>query len=118
METSLSELKQKDTVNVCDGKRLGKVCDIVFTFPEGKVQGIVVPGSKGFRWGKGDMFIELKNIVKIGEDVVLVEVKNNSSCEPKKDKREERPNCPPPCPPSCPPPRPQPRDRRDYGDYE
>ena len=114
METSFSELKQRDTINICDGKRLGKVCDVVFSFPEGKVQGIVVPGGKGFRWGRGEMFIDLKNIVKIGEDVVLVEVKNSSSqCVPKKDKWD-RPNCPPPPPPNPPPP----RDRRDYGDYE
>ena len=114
METSFSELKQRDTINICDGKRLGKVCDVVFSFPEGKVQGIIVPGGKGFRWGKADMFIELKNIVRIGEDVVLVELKNSSpSCEPKRDKWE-RPVCPPPPPP----PKPQPRDRRDYGDYE
>lgn len=114
METSFSELKQKETINICDGKRLGKPCDIVFTYPEGKVQGIVVPGGKGFRWGKGDTFVDLKNIVKIGEDVILVELKGAvQQCEPKKDKWEGRPNCPPP-----PPPRPQPRDRRDYGDYE
>ena len=115
METSFSELKQRDTINVCDGKRLGKVCDVVFTFPEGKVQGIVVPGGKGFRWGRGDMFIDIKHVVKIGEDVVLVELKNSSPpCEPKKDKWD-RPNCPPPPPPQ---PNPPPRDRRDYGDYE
>ena len=114
METSFTDLKQRETINICDGKRLGKVCDVVFTFPEGKVQGIVVPGGKGFRWGRGDMFIDLKNIVKIGEDVVLVELKNASTqCEPKKNKWD-RPNCPPPPPP----PPPQPRDRRDYGDYE
>lgn len=118
METSFSELKQKETVNICDGKRLGKVCDIVFTFPDGKVQGIVVPGGKGFRWGKAEMFVELKKIIKIGEDVVLVEIKETAQCEPKKPKEECRPNCPPPyCPPPV-PPRPQPRDRRDYGDYE
>ncbi len=111
METSFSELKQKETINICDGKRLGKVCDIAFTYPEGKVLGITVPGGRGFRWGKDVIFIELKHIVKIGEDVVLVELKNPSqTCEPPKNKCEE--NRP------CPPPRPQPRDRRDYGDYE
>lgn len=112
-------MKQKDTINTCDGKRLGKVCDVVFTFPEGKVRGIVVPGGKGFRWGRGDMFIDLKNVVKIGEDVVLVELKGNPPpSEPKKDKWD-RPSCPPPCPPQpAPPPCPRPRDRRDYGDYE
>lgn len=116
METSFSELKQKETINVCDGRRLGKVCDVVFTYPEGKVQGIVVPGGRGFRWGKDDTFVELKNIVKIGEDVVLVELKGVVQCEPKKEKWE-RPNCSPPPPPPG-PPQPRPRDRRDYGDYE
>ncbi len=119
VETSFSELKQKDTVNVCDGKRLGKVCDVVFTFPEGKVKGIVVPGGKGFRWVKSDLFIDLKNIVRIGEDVVLVELKEANKCEPKKNKwDEERPKI---CPPqNCPPPayRQPPSDRRDYGEYE
>ena len=113
MEISFCDLKKMETVNLADGKRLGKVCDVVFTFPEGRVQGIVVPGGKGFRWGKADMFIDIKNIVKIGEDVVLVELRGSSPPnEPKKDKWD-RPNCPPP-----PPPKPPPRDRRDYGDYE
>ena len=75
METSFLELKQKEVVNLCDGKRLGKVCDLVFSYPEGRVQGIVVPGGRGFRWGKADLFIELKNVTKIGIDVVLVDIK-------------------------------------------
>ena len=108
------ELKHRDTINVCDGKRLGKVCDVVFTFPEGRVRGIVVPGGKGFRWGKADMFIDIKNVLKIGEDVVLVEIKNASA--PPEPKRDKWGNCPPPMPP--PPPQPPPRDRRDYGEYE
>ena len=60
METSYLELKQKEVVNLCDGKRLGKVCDVVFTFPEGKTLGIVVPGTRGFRFGRAELFIALK----------------------------------------------------------
>ena len=115
METSFTELKNRETIYVCDGKRLGKVCDVVFTFPEGKVQGIVVPGGKGFRWGRSDMFIDIKNIIKIGEDVILVELKNSSPPSGPKKEKWERPNN---CPPLPPPPPPPPRDRRDYGDYE
>ena len=123
METSFLELKQKEVVNLCDGKRLGKVCDLVFSYPEGRVQGIVVPGGRGFRWGKADLFIELKNVTKIGIDVVLVDIKAAPK-PPEKHKgrcRDVRY-----CPPS-PPPTPQPRedpppfyrgDRRDYGEYE
>ena len=74
MDTSYRELKSKDVVNVTDGRNLGRTCDIVFSFPEGKVYGIVVPGKRGFHFFKNnDLFIALKNVVKIGTDVVLGE---------------------------------------------
>lgn len=74
MELSFSELRAKEVVNTLDGRKLGKVCDIVLCYPENRWLGIVVPGSRGFGFKKNDLFIELKNIVKIGEDVVLVNV--------------------------------------------
>ena len=33
MELSFSELRTKEVVNTNDGRRLGKVCDIVFCYP-------------------------------------------------------------------------------------
>lgn len=117
------ELKQKQVINICDGRQLGRVCDVVFTFPENKVQGIVVPGGKGIRWGKADLFIDIKNVTKIGVDTVLVEIKS----APKQDKKKgkwsgEYPPPPPPSLPSStePPPfyRGNSNDRRDYGEYE
>lgn len=110
------ELKQKEVVNLCDGKRLGKVCDVVFSYPEGKVQGIVAPGGRGFRWGKADLFIDLKNVTKIGVDVVLVEIRSAPGKQDKKGKW----GTPPPPPQPEPPPfyRGGPADRRDYGEYE
>ncbi len=103
-----------EAVNLADGKQLGKICDIVFTFPEGRVQGIVVPGGKGFRWGKADLFIDLKCVRKIGVDVVLVDIKAAPKPDKKRGKWED--NYPPP-----PPPQPYPQNgnqRRDYGEYE
>ena len=110
------ELKQKEVVNLCDGKRLGKVCDVVFSYPEGKVQGIVAPGGRGFRWGKADLFIDLKNVTKIGVDVVLVEIRS----APEKQDKKGKWGTPPPPPQPEPPPfyRGGPADRRDYGEYE
>ena len=86
METSFAELHKKEAVNLTDGKRLGRVCDVVFTYPEGRVQGIVVPGGKGFRWGRAELFIDLKCVKKIGIDVILVDIK----AAPKPEKRRER----------------------------
>ncbi|MGN0823302.1 MAG: YlmC/YmxH family sporulation protein [Candidatus Gallimonas sp.] len=114
METSFGDLKRKEVVNLGDGKQLGRVCDVVFTFPEGKVQGIVVPGGRGFRFGKADLFIDLRNVTKIGVDVVLVDVKSAHQSDKKKERGRCEPDCPPPCDPHG---RDRP-DRRDYGEYE
>ena len=90
METSYRELKCKFVVNVSDGRNLGKTTDIVFTYPEGRVLGIAVPGKNGLRlFKREDLFISLHNVVKIGADVVLVDLKN---ARPDGGKRDE---CPP-----------------------
>ena len=72
METSFSELRTKEVINTADGRRLGKVCDLVFCYPENRVLGIVVPGGRGFGFWKSEQFIDMKNIIKIGDDVILV----------------------------------------------
>lgn len=102
MECSYRELKTKCVINVVDGKNLGRVCDIVFTFPEGRVFGIVVPGSCGFHlFHRNDIFISLRNIVKIGADAILVDLKGMKSSG-KQEKRAEN----------------YMESRRDYGEYE
>ena len=56
MEISYTYLRSKEVVNLTDGKRLG----------------IVGPGNKGFSFKQGDVFIDVKCISCIGEDVILV----------------------------------------------
>ena len=65
METSFTELRSKFVVNVTDGKNLGRTCDIIFSFPEAHVFGIVVPGKRFRIFKNNDLFIPLKNIIKI-----------------------------------------------------
>ena len=74
MEISFSDLRSKEVVNTQDGRKLGKVCDVVLCYPENRWLGIVVPGTHGFMRKKNELFIDLKSIVKIGEDVILVNV--------------------------------------------
>ena len=74
MELSFSELRTKEVVNTQDGRKLGKVCDVVLCYPENRWLGIVAPNGHGFGFKKGGVFIELRNIVKIGEDVILVNI--------------------------------------------
>ncbi|MBQ8375268.1 MAG: YlmC/YmxH family sporulation protein [Clostridia bacterium] len=84
MELSFDDLRKKEVINTVDGKKMGRVCDIVFCYPENRVLGFVVPGSKAFGFKKEEYFIDLKNIVKIGADVILVNVGLRSPCPPKK----------------------------------
>lgn len=111
MELSFSELRTKEVVNTQDGRKLGKVCDILLCYPENRWIGLIVPSGKGFGFKKQELFIELKSIVKIGEDVILVNVG-----APKKgtDKKE-----------CCPPPRQNchnewqnPRNERNFDEFE
>ena len=74
MELSFSQLRAKEVINTQDGRKLGKVNDIVLCYPDNRWVGIVVPENRGFCSKRNDLFIELKRIVKIGEDVILVNV--------------------------------------------
>ena len=73
---SLSELQDKDVVNVRDGRVLGRVMDITFCAQDGVVQSIVVPAHTGLwqllRGEKNGMVIPWKRIECIGDDVILV----------------------------------------------
>ena len=73
MEVSFTELRAKEVVNTQDGRKLGRVCDVVLCYPENRWIGLVVPSGRGFG-KKQELFLELKHIVKIGEDVILVSV--------------------------------------------
>lgn len=72
MEYNLTDLKKKKVINVADGKDLGKITDMVITYPDGKVKGIIVPGKKSGLFFSGELIIGFKCIERIGEDTVLV----------------------------------------------
>ena len=71
----LSELQNKDIINVKDGKKVGNLVDIAINL-EGKVQSIIVEQTKGMRvfTSKDDIEISWQQIEKIGEDVILVKL--------------------------------------------
>ena len=79
MDISYRELKNKEIINLADGKKLGHVIDVLFDSVNGKVSGIVVPGEKKIFRKCDDIFIPLEKVRKIGDDVVLIrfEVQNN-----------------------------------------
>lgn len=96
MELTFSDLRAKEVINTQDGRKLGKVCDVVLCYPDNRWIGLVVPNRSGFSFKKNGLFIELKHIVKIGEDVILV---NIGTAGKPSEKKPCSSNCPPPPPP-------------------
>jgi len=71
-----SDFRQKEVINIVDGKRLGFVCDVEINLDSGRLEAIVIPGEGRFLgfFGKGsDYVIPWSKIRKIGEDIILVE---------------------------------------------
>jgi YlmC/YmxH family sporulation protein len=72
-----SELRMKDVINVVDGRRLGLIGDLELDLEQGCVKSVVVPGMSRFLglFGRDrDTVIDWKQINKIGQDVILVEI--------------------------------------------
>ena len=75
----ISEFQIKDVVNVSDGKKLGNIGDIEINLSTGKIEAVIVTGNGkvlGFFGREEDIVIPWKNIIKIGQDVILVRYKN------------------------------------------
>lgn len=72
-ELSFLELRSKEIINACDGRRLGRLIDLIFT-DDGKVKGIIVPYTRRGLFGKSqDVYVPFNCIQKIGEDVIIVD---------------------------------------------
>jgi len=72
-----SELREREVVNILDGKKLGFTTDLEIDPGTGKIIAIVVPAPGKFRWlfGKNEeIVIPWRQIKKIGIDVILVDL--------------------------------------------
>ena len=70
-------LQEKEVINICDGRRLGCVCDLEMDAISGKICTLIIPecGSKWNFFGKERaFFVPWRCIRRIGDDIILVEV--------------------------------------------
>jgi len=76
MRCTFSDLTCKEVVNIVDGCRLGYVNDLTLNLKDGCILAIIVP-QPGRWWGLFPSGIEhiipFDRIVKIGDDIILVE---------------------------------------------
>ncbi|SFS50182.1 YlmC/YmxH family sporulation protein [Marininema halotolerans] len=91
----ISELQEKDVVNISDGKKLGQIHDLELDLREGQIKALVVPSESrffGLVTGGKETVIPWNRIVKIGNDVILVRLETSASYMEDADRsRESRP---------------------------
>ena len=72
MDYNFSDLKKKKVINVADGKDLGKITDLIISYPDGRIKSIIVTGKKNAFFSGCELIINFSCIERIGDDTVLV----------------------------------------------
>lgn len=71
---NLSDLQNKDIINVLDGKKIGNIIDAKFNVANGVIEKLILSPSKSlFNLKNSTVEIAFSKIKKIGEDVILIE---------------------------------------------
>ena len=76
MSCCINDLRDKEVINICDGKKLGCVDDVEVDVNNGRLVSIIVPcDGKLFGFGKSrNLVILWDSIEKIGDDTILVKI--------------------------------------------
>ncbi len=71
----LSDLQNKDIISTKDGRKLGSIIDVEIN-EQGNIINLIIEEKKSFKRiiSSSDIKISFKDIAKIGEDVILVNV--------------------------------------------
>ena len=72
----LSDLQEKDVVNINDGRKIGRIIDADVDM-NGKINYLVIDEKKVFRTffaSNGDINVTFDRIKRIGADVILVDL--------------------------------------------
>ena len=85
-----AHLRCREIINICSGHRLGFVGDVEIDLATGKLLALIVPGRLrcfGLLGREEDYVIPFDCISRIGEDIILAEVKG----EYRREKCPKRP---------------------------
>lgn len=72
----LSELQRKDIVDIRNGKKIGKIIDVIFDPSNGYMIKFVIERSNIIRniFSSDEVSIRFTQIKKMGEDVILIDI--------------------------------------------
>ncbi len=88
MGCCINDLRDKDVINISDGRKLGCVTDVEIDICNGRLVAIMVPGEqRGFIFSKcEEIRIPWDRIVRIGNDAILVDLRH-SGCDINKSEK-------------------------------
>lgn len=76
---NLSDLQEKEVIDISTGKRIGSIIDIIIN-STGNISKLVLEDRKAsrklFSTNKEDIYLDWKQIIKIGDDIILVDSQN------------------------------------------
>lgn len=78
---SLSEVREKEVINIRDGVKIGYIYDFKMDLDKGAILSIIVPGQGkilGIFGRNSDLIIDWGKIVRIGHDTILVDIGEES----------------------------------------
>ncbi len=78
----LSEIREKEIININTGERMGYVDDFEINLEKGRIDSIVIAGAGkvlGFFGKNTEIIINWNEIVRIGTDTILVDYRNEIS---------------------------------------
>ncbi len=72
----LSELQQKEIINIVNGKRIGMIIDVILD-DKGYIKNLILEEKRLRKLNREEYSISWNNIVKFGDDIILVDTRNN-----------------------------------------
>ena len=72
----LSELQQKEIINIVNGKRIGMIIDVILD-DKGYIKNLVLEEKRLRKFNREEYSISWNNIVKFGDDIILIDTRNN-----------------------------------------
>lgn len=75
----ISDIRDKEVINLYNGQRMGFISDFEVDLDKGSLVGIILPGEgkvMSFFSKANDIIIHWNKIVKIGNDTILVNLKD------------------------------------------
>lgn len=77
----LSDLQLKEVVDISFGTKVGNIIDVTIDTSSGRINNLIIEPSRSMRkmlFSKEDRLILYNQIIKIGDDIILVDTKHKN----------------------------------------